>query len=170
LDDFSFDAKLTGKSYWETSKDWGMQEKHFNVLLFYERQCYTISLIGFRELEKGKYMELDDYQSAKSVMQNFEGWSLCVPESFINENWDNYWDKSEEIRPYRKSLNSTGRPATLRIDAENTYSKIYPNGHEGISWPSVTQEINKHANRSMSIDTVKRAVQGLKQSKTSVQK
>lgn len=168
--DFENESKKRSIGYWELSKELGYQYNYFSVPLFYERQCYTISLIGYREFSKVDYIELDWIRPAIAVAAEFEGWSLCVPEDFAKDGWDAAWSENE-----RKIYNSPedgllGRPPVLRTEAIFAYKNLYPNGHGSKSWPLVAREINKQTNRSMSVDTVKRAVKELNQGKIIKQK
>ena len=100
----------------------------------------------------------------EQIVKHFGGWSLCVANDTIND-WDTFVVHGDlsltgsETSP-EETTTPIGRPAKVPRVAE-IYKTLYPNGHN-CAWKRVALEIGDVLGESVSLQTVKRAVETIK--------
>lgn len=103
------------------------------------------------------------------------GFSLCVPESHVNERWSKYWleiairakeisssfsrdDYYLEVSTPLTTSNSPSRRKTKLGKVEKVLSELGPNPKGNYTWKELVRHCSKEMNETVSIDTVKRAL------------
>lgn len=159
-------AKHNGDKYFIDFTD----EAHFrycnnHIPFFYERIGYTISLQSYDFFRRFDFVEMPEFVEVARIMRQFEGWSLCVPESYISSGWTERLRSELRLQEVRPS-NSIGRPGFLRDETLAAYLAIYPSGNHPGMWGEALREVNRKTGLNVSVDTLKRAVSDWRRSKS----
>lgn len=132
---------------------------HMRLPFWYERQSGTITLEGYDFLEKCNYDGLHHFHRLAQTIRPFEGWALCVPEAFIenelNSRFRELLQKTVHDDPIIRR--SGGRPAVTRMKTREAYVRLFPDGHNDTPWLEVLRKVNRETGLNASLDTLKRA-------------
>ncbi|AUQ53197.1 hypothetical protein [Phaeobacter inhibens] len=172
LDEFERHTSAPGQ---EGDTPWDLVEKNGNILthhslpLYYERKHFTITTEAFSFIEKLDFIEADEFRDTARILQRFEGWSMCLENSFSEGT-----ELREKIflQPFERPKDSThaskgGRPRHARNRLKNGYMKIFPNGHGSKSLYEVLRAVSEITGEVGSIYTMRRAVDEIRASRNS---
>lgn len=132
---------------------------HHRIPTYYERNGFTISLKAYDFVREAAPLWSEGVEGVEAL-RPFEGWSLCLPQSFVDDGWQEglqrYAGRSE---PHPQK--GVGRPDDIKRKMRDGYQKAFPNGHGDLSWPKVTNHVNSMMKINGSVETMRRAVESL---------
>lgn len=137
--------------------DFNLIYSHQKIPMFYERVGYTITLQSYELLRRYNYIEMDAAHDVARILRPFEGWALCVPDSFVQGEWPASYRRQID-GPNRPEAPSQGRPSTVRNQTLVAYQDLFPDGHGARTWLEVLRSVNQATGLSASLDTLKRAL------------
>lgn len=160
---------------------WPVEKTYRSLPLFYERIGYTVSLAAYEWASNAKILNHDDdpeltryfpardFAHAANLLRPFEGWALCVDDDFANQGWPEALKREQsgflrDPQFFDSAGNvgkNGGRPASIRNAAAIAYARAYPRGHGQIPWKVVLQNVEYAVGAKLSLDTLKRAIDGL---------
>ncbi|PBB96428.1 hypothetical protein [Mesorhizobium sp. WSM3862] len=129
-----------------------------NMPVFFERGGMTIC---FDAYDYGRSLDLPSSVGVAGLvkmLRPFEGWSLCTTDVFVKEEWPERLKSAVAGIEIGEENRKVGRPADKVMDTAKAYAELYPAGHGEEAWLKVLRRVNEKTGRSVSVDTLKRAV------------
>ncbi|WP_299898982.1 hypothetical protein [uncultured Ruegeria sp.] len=156
-EDFIDDALRCSKSYWSAALDLGLQHEFISVPLFHTRNTYTISLHVFDLLDELNYMEVIDFKTVVQILRPFSGWALCVPDSFIESSWDEYWRQDLLKGNAPSKPVGPGRPRLIE-KALRDLRIVFGDSIEGLTIKQIVRGLEGKTGNRYSESTLRRAM------------
>ncbi|MCV9910041.1 hypothetical protein OIV19_20800 [Brucella sp. HL-2] len=143
----------------EFARKYGWQYSHQHIPLFYERVGFTINFKAFDLFARNDDPATYKLASLLDILRPFEGWAICTKAEYLTDDWRNELIASiKDGENVGTTSTLIGRPRLKRDTAARLYRHIYPHGHNGESWPTVSKKISTQAGYYISTDTIQRAI------------
>ena len=136
--------------------------------IFIEVEKYSIdlslySLLSDQIVENRNHYLSDETDRTAEFLEKFQGSILCVSESFVSENWHDFWSGkgAKEIQKMKQSSGSenkysgVGRP-NLGEMLLGIFDSQNPEGRKNKPWKVVEQEIENEFGQAFNISTLQK--------------
>lgn len=163
-------AKAWRNSF-ETQVNPNIVYNHFTLPWWHERRAYMVDLTIFDSVRNYPDSNVDysPFDGVAQLLRQFSGAVLCVPRLFMENGFQSAVSTAIEGRKFMDSRTLTngagrlGRPSDLKDMVKQSYLTCYPNGHGDQNKGAVLSRIIKHLGRTLSIQTLDRAIKEVKE-------